>query len=617
MQSYHFWLRLCALGIALQYPLLADTLSPTALRLQAHVRYLASPELEGRAAGSEGNRKAAAYIAEHFRRNGLRELTPDYLQPFPLVTELRIGEGTRAEFQVTRERVDLPRELWRSYPVRWTPGKDFVPLSFSAEGTAQGTLAFVGFGISAPERNYDDYAGIDVRGKIVIILRGTPWDERLRSKLVREKLQEQRTTEPRYASLRYKVSTAEARGAVGVILVDPQGDSSNVLLPLSPEGMRSPASIPVIHAQRVEVAKLFPRERSLYTRELEILRTLSPQSFVLELVQGELRAQPQRVETSVPNVIGFLPGSSPQLAHEYLIIGAHFDHLGWGEFGSLARRSEPAIHPGADDNASGTALLLELVERFARAPTPRSLLFIAFNAEERGVVGSSFYVRNPILPLDSAVAMFNLDMVGRLRNQTLTVEGVGSSSRWRPVLDSLAPLFGLTLRLGESGFGPSDHTPFHARGLPVLFFFTGLHSDYHRPEDTWDKLNYSGMATLADFVEALIRTVAAQAQRPDFHRTQARFPTGGEGRRTVQLGIIPDYTDSPEGLRIQGVLEGSPAEKAGLRSEDIIVQIGSMRISSIYDLMQALQSYSPGDTATVEVLRNGTRQRFTVRFEHP
>lgn len=616
MQSYRFSGVLAVLGMATLWvtlPQQPPALSPTAQRLQDIVRFLTSPELEGRAAGSEGNRRAADFIAERFRQAGLQPFAGRYFQFFPLVTDLRIGAGTRAEFTLTLERVDLPRELWRSYTIRWTPGTDFVPVSFSANGKASGTLVFAGFGISAPERGYDDYAGISVQGKIVLILRGTPWDERLRSKLVREKLQEEKqAADPRYASLRYKVSTAEQRGAAAVILVDPQGDSSNVLLPLSPEMMSPQAGIPVIHARRTEAAKLFPRERSLHTRELEILRTLTPQSFELPLVQATIVVELETSQAEVPNVLGYVQGSDPGRAHEYLIVGAHFDHLGWGGLGSLSRDS--AIHPGADDNASGTAVLLELAERVARTPLPRSVLFIAFNAEERGLLGSAFYVRHPVLPLDSALAMVNLDMVGRLKESTLIVQGVGSSSLWRPLLDSLAPPYGLTLSTSESGFGPSDHSSFHARGLPVLFFFTGLHRDYHRPSDTWEKLNYEGMARVADFVEAVLRSVAQRPQRPDFRPTQAAMGSQGEGRLRVRLGIIPDYSDTPGGLRINGVTDNSAAQRAGLRAEDILTALGSYRIRSIYDLMEALQHFSPGDTTSVEYLRDGVPHRTTVIF---
>ncbi|MCS6966448.1 MAG: M28 family peptidase [Candidatus Kapabacteria bacterium] len=621
MQSYRFYVVLAlASSLALRgfTSQSTDALSLTAQRLQTHVRFLASPDLEGRAAGSKGNHRAAEYIAQQFQRAGLQPIASSYFQPFSMITDLQIGVATRAEFSVTVERIDLPREMWRSYTFRWIPGKDFVPLSFSANGTASGTLVFAGFGISAPERQYDDYEGVDVRGKLVLILRGTPWDERLRSKLVREKLrEEQQAADPRYASLRYKVSTAEARGAAAVIIVDPQGDSSNVLLPLSPETMSPQAAIPVIHAQRVEAVKLFPRERSLYTRELEILRTQKPHSFELPLVTGTIVVQLETSEAEVPNVLGYARGTDPQRAHEYIVVGAHFDHIGWGSFGSLAGSKAPTIHPGADDNASGTAVLLELAERVAQRPLPRSVLFIAFNAEERGAIGSSYYVRHPVLPMDSAIAMFNLDMVGRLKENTLTIQGVGSSSIWRLLLDSLAPEFGLRLSTTESGFGPSDHTPFHARGLPVLFFFTGLHSDYHRPTDTWDKLNYEGIVQITNLVEALLRAVAHRPGRPDFQRTQSLGEFRGDGRPRVRLGIIPDYSEHPSGLRINGVSSTSPAQRAGLQSDDVITALGTYRIRSIYDLMQALQQFAPGDTISVEFLRNGTPQKATIYFERP
>ena len=315
------------------------------------------------------------------------------------------------------------------------------------------------------------------------------------------------------------------------------------------------------------------------------------------------------------NVIGLLPGHDPVLRNETVIVGAHYDHLGLGGFGSLDPDSTGKVHNGADDNASGTAMLIEIAERLAAAPPARTVVFIAFSGEELGLLGSAYYVKQPVYPLATTLAMINLDMVGRLRQKRLIVYGSRSAKEFPKLLDSLNWYAGFDLRAQGDGYGPSDQSSFYAAGRPVLHFFTDLHEDYHRTTDDWQKINVEGFGQVATFVTGL---VTALANRPTpltlMPATTTPLPASsgppmpGYG---AYLGTVPDMTDSPGGVRLLGVRAGSPAEKAGLRGDDIITRIGDMSVSDLEAMTEALRSHHPGDTVSV-VVRRGA-QTTTLR----
>lgn len=330
------------------------------------------------------------------------------------------------------------------------------------------------------------------------------------------------------------------------------------------------------------------------------------------------------------NVVAMLPGRDPTLRGEYVVVGAHFDHLGRSTEGALDSDAKNAVRKGADDNASGTAAVLELARLFAAAPTRRSLVFVTFTGEELGLLGSEYYVEHSPLPLDSAVAMINFDMVGRLRDDKLIVYGVATARELPAILDSVnaanitaggsgsghgpwrAPLS--VTALGD-GFGPSDHSSFYARNIPVLHFFTDLHDDYHRASDVAGKINAPGEAHVVDLADGVIRAIADRPQRLTFVRTAAPRPaTAGQGS-DVYLGSIPDMSASDTtGLRLTGVRAGSPAEQAGLEAGDVVVEFGGRRVTNLYDYSDALYSHHPGDVVTVTVMRNGERKQFTVKL---
>jgi len=596
-------------------------------RLQATVRYLASEELQGRAPGSEGNEKAVQYIAETFRLNGLQMLDTSYMQRFPMLTAVRLGANNKALVkltvlaaaskdaskaaankkpamqstgQPTNQHAVQPSAFSKAAPSKtltWQLGKDYTPLAFSEDSAVYAPLAFVGYGISAKELGYDDYAGMDVRGKAVIVLRGIP-----------ERKPNPHSPFQKFASLRAKALTAREHGAAAVIVVNSSSESvggERDDLPQLRLDRTGNSGIMAVQATIAAVNQILPPGMTLGNLEGSITddtaRTTS-HSFTITNAMMTLSVDLEHRSTLVANVIGVVRGTDTALAGQHIIVGAHCDHLGMGEENSLYTGKEPRIHFGADDNASGTAGMLELAAMVARQPLRRSVVFIAFNGEESGLLGSQWYCKHPRLPLEQSAFMLNLDMIGRMQSNALSVHGTGTSSRWNALVDSLGKTFDLAISKSADGFGPSDHASFYANNVPVLFLFTGLHDDYHRPSDTWEKINIPGKERIVRFAESLLRSVDAQAAKPDYIKVQANQAQRAVGFR-VYVGTIPDYNDHPKGMRISGVREGSPAQKAGLKEGDVLVQMGETRIKNVYDYTYALANFKPGDKATVIVLR--------------
>jgi hypothetical protein len=311
------------------------------------------------------------------------------------------------------------------------------------------------------------------------------------------------------------------------------------------------------------------------------------------------------------NVIGVLPGRDPVLRNEAVIVGAHYDHLGLGGFGSLDPDSTGKVHNGADDNASGAAMLIQIAERLAALPPARTVVFIAFSGEELGLLGSAYYVKQPIYPLPTTLAMINLDMVGRLRQKRLIVYGSQTAKEFPALLDSLNWHAGLDLKAQGDGYGPSDQSSFYAAGKPVLHFFTDLHEDYHRTTDDWQKINVGGLEQVASFVTGVITALGNRPGPLTPVASTARMPSMGASSAPgygAYLGTVPDMTDNPGGVRLLGVRAGSPAEQAGLRGDDIITRIGDMNVPDLQAMTDALRSHHPGDTVEI-VVRRGDSTR--------
>lgn len=573
----------------------------TARELSAHVEYLSSDELEGRGSGTGENKLAAQYIADQFSSYGLQPKGDNggYFQNFQVLTGLIAGKKNRITVIVNGKQFNLTSE-------------DFIPLSFSADTSIVSSLVFVGYGISADSLQYNDYAGVDVNGKIALVLRYTPDYGKSDSKFYA------------YAPLYRKAFTARGKGAVGMILVTgPSDEEKPSLIPLRPERSLSSVGIPAASVKFTVVDSLLSLagvKKNLKALQQEIYDSKSPKSFGLPGLRVQMTTAVERIYSPTANVIGYLEGSDPLLKEEVVVVGAHFDHVGWGGPGSGSLRSDTiAVHNGADDNASGTAAMMEIAQALAadRHLLKRTHVFMGFSGEEMGLLGSAHYVKQPTIPLEKTVAMINLDMVGRLRDSNLTVEGVGSSPLWKPLLEKQNQEFNFKLKNGQGGFGSSDHASFYGKNIPVLFFFTGLHDDYHRPSDDWEKINYEGQKMVAQFALQVIKAFE-ESEKPVF--TRAQSTAGDTATRRgfrVTFGIVPDYSEGVGGLKISGTRAASPAEKAGLKGGDIITKMNGKEVKSIYDLTYLLENYKPGDEVEVVFTRDGKPNTAKVSFVAP
>ena len=366
------------------------------------------------------------------------------------------------------------------------------------------------------------------------------------------------------------------------------------------------------------------RARGMILRRSRIPCSLhcTQSAFPLPTFELELTTGLTKVTERTANVLGVLEGRDPKLKDQVVVVGAHFDHLGWGGEGSGSMQPDTvAIHNGADDNASGTAGALEIAQRLGaeHEHLKRTVVFAFFSGEELGTLGSLYYVNNPPYPLDRTVAMLNMDMVGRMEGKSLTIGGSGTSPAWEPLLAALNADSALDLTLNPDGFGPSDHSSFYGREIPVLFFFTGTHADYHRPSDDWNTLNYKGSEQIVRAVYEVLTAVDTMAERPAYARVEVSAGGGQAGDRRafrVALGIVPDVAgEQTKGVKITGVRPGGAAERAGMKPGDVIVKMAGHNILNIYDYMGVLGDLKAGDMVEVELLRDGSRVTVTATMQ--
>lgn len=582
---------LCFSALLFTGPLSAAEISPQ--QYLSHIKYLASPEMRGRGDGTPQLEKASQYIEKQFRAFRLAPVGGSYLQEFPVTTNARIGPKNSFEF------VDEGKTH------RLKAGEQFTPFNFSSSGAISGTMVFAGYGITAKEYNYDDYAGIDAKGKIVLLLRHEPQEMDDKSVFAGKAL----TSHSEFAN---KAINAKLHGAIGVILINDAPNHPGDADTMQKFGRTSGPNQAGIYFVQVStgIAEPWLTEGGKNLKEIiaAIDRDLHPQSFALpETIHVALRVDVQRDVRKVHNVVAYLPGETP----EYIIVGAHYDHLGLGEQFSAAPSMAGTPHPGADDNASGTAGVIELARWFTAQPRQkRGILFLCFAAEEIGLLGSQYYADHPRLPLKDAAAMINMDMIGRIRDSKVYVGGAGTGSTFKPLLDEEARTHAFRFDFSEqAGYGSSDHTSFNAKQVPVLFFFSGLHGDYHKPTDTWDKIDAASASKLLDVVGDLTSRLASGAGRPQFVRVADPRPpglaSGGGPGYGPDFGSIPDFAEIPNGVRFSDVRDGSPAAKAGLRAGDILIEFDGKPIQNLYDFTYALRAKKPGDLVLVKVLRSG------------
>jgi hypothetical protein len=600
---------------------------PVLARMQKDVFFLASPDCEGRGIDTKGIERAADYIVESFRKSGLKPAMKDgtYFQPFYVTMSTKVGTPT--SFALTGPNgTKIEPKL----------GTEYGPLGFTPTSQAAGELVFAGFGISAPELKYDDYEGLDVEGKIVVIFRRTPRygtkdDKRFDTNAPAGE-------DSPYAFFEAKIEQAAKRKAAGLIVVnDTTGAAKTDSIPqfsLHATGT-TPAKFPVLFMKRATFDEILAAGKWKSVKELEdaINDNLKPQSFDLKGWKASAQVTVERKEQKCKNIVGVLEGAGP-LKDETVVIGAHYDHVGYGLWGSAG--GAPArgkIHYGADDNASGTTGLMELARRYGAQKNRqgRRLVFIAFSAEEHGLDGSRHYCKEPLFPLELTAAMINMDMIGRTKpvptdwlglfdkKDRLLVYGTGTGEGFDKLVDAATKKIGLKVTKLAAGTGPSDHDSFYRKGIPVMFLYTGTHPEYHKPTDVPEKIDVPGMKKMTDFTELLLNDLLARETKPKYVvvRDPWADPTDPHpsGPRGPRLGIAPDYSYESGGLRVEAVSPGGVAEKAGLKDGDIIVEVAGKPVTNITSYMTAMSGQKLGTTIDVVVERKGKKLTLKAKLE--
>ena len=563
----------------------------TAEEFRARVRYLASPELNGRMSVEPGAWAASAYVATELHRLGLAPAGTDgtYFQPFTIDLP-RLAPGNTLE--VGGDRAS------RSFEVE----RDWNPMAMSPSTTAAGELVFAGFGVVDAQRGYDDYAGLDVTDKVVLVIRREPAREGGFSE---------------HATFRAKLARASERGAAALLIVNDRATGTperDPLLHWSETVGVTPGSalLPVAFVSKATAdALLAPLGRGIAALQAEVEGggTARPASRRVPGTTVRLRTAFERSKAkNARNVAALLEGRDPARRDEIVVVGAHHDHVGLGWFGSAGGpTAQGRMHPGADDNASGTAALLEIAEALAVAPPRRSVLFLSFSGEELGLLGSEYYVEHPTLPLARTVTMVNLDMVGRYDPaRKLEIGGVGTGAGLQALVEAANAPYGLALAWDPQGVAPSDNTSFFRKRIPVLFFFTGLHPEYHTPRDTWETVNAEDGAKVASLALDVVRVLGDRDDRVAY-----TDPPKVERARAA-LGLVPARGSDVGGVVVAEVTEGGPAAKAGIRAADTITAIGLVVVKDLRDLAKALAARKPGDSVVVKVLRDGAEVTVTV-----
>jgi len=575
-----------------------------ASKTRAHVTTLSADRFEGRLVGSNGERLAGEYIAGELRRIGARPLPghTDFLLPFEFTAGTRDGGSTIA----------LTSTAPSGSPA-FSPGpRDAQALSFSDNGDVTGAVVFAGYGIVVPEAQnfgYDSYATLDVKDKIVLVLRYFPEDADVKTKGILA----------RYADLRYKAMAARQRGAKAMLVVaGPASPNAGEIIPMSFDTALSGSGIVAASISGAAADAIFRTlndpGKTLAAAQ-KALDTANPHAAGFDIPGAQLTVHTAvvREKRTGHNVAAYLPATVPVTGVQkpWVALGAHYDHLGRGENGnSLADKADAGqIHHGADDNASGTAAVLAAGEVLASQPRRRNILLELWSGEELGLIGSTAYVNAPPVPLDQLAAYINFDMVGRMQDNKLTVQATGTSPGWARLIEQANIGAGFDLLIQTDPYQPTDVASFNQAGVPCLNMFTGTHTDYHRPSDTADKIDYEDLDRVVDFAAAIVRRIEDAPQAPEYTKVEQSADTGG-GRAGVRLftGTIPDYSTEVKGLLLSGVIGGGPAEQAGLQKGDVIVEIAGQTIANIYDYTYALEVLKIGEPAKVVYLRSGERK---------
>ncbi|MCY1719297.1 M28 family peptidase [Prolixibacteraceae bacterium Z1-6] len=547
-----------------------------------NIEYLASDSLRGRKPGEPGDFLAAEFIRSKFETAGLELLYEDGFQYFNLVASAELCEGNMLTF----EEQEFAAET------------DFLPYAFSANTTVEAEVIFAGYGLDVDKDTlkWNDFEGIDVQGRWIMVLQGDPDLDNPNSPFLE------------FSSERAKGLTASDKNAAGLILVaGPKFSEKDELSSLFYDKNSSRFSIPVLQVTRAVANKILAEsQKTIADLENTMLEkqagiNLETKSSVRVSVNVQLK------ETTTQNVVAMVPGTDPNLKNEYLVLGGHYDHLGMGGPGSGSRAIDTmAVHNGADDNASGVTTVIQLAEKIAvDKNNKRSIIFVAFGAEEMGLLGSKAFTAKPPVECEKMVAMFNFDMVGRLdkKSKALSIGGTQTAKESEQLLNDLNS--GFDLAFSGEGVGPSDHASFYLQNIPVFFISTGAHSDYHTPQDDSEFINFEGVKKVADYAYSLVENIANRDSALTFQEAGDKFQRNRGGRFKVTLGVMPDFAGiEKRGMRVDGVTKGKPAYKGGMKKGDIITAIEGKKVGNIYEYMNRLKTLEAGQTITVDVLRD-------------
>jgi hypothetical protein len=587
MIRYSIYFLMAVLFLAGLAPLHAQTKAEiTVDDLKQHIYFLASDSLKGRQPGTPEGDIAAAYIRDQFLSYGLLPMGNNGLQPFNVTVSVEPGESNMLQIEEVTGVFDV----------------DFQLMPFTSNGTLEAEVVFAGFGmeIDLDSLKWNDYENLDVKGKWVMVLRGDPEPDNEESLFAS------------FVGTRDKALTAKDHEAAGIIFVSgPQFGDQDELMPPTFNRVTADAGLLAVNVKRSVANKLLEKfNTTVNMLEDSIRKTMKPVAMPLG-VTLTATTDLNKVEVVTNNVVAVLPGTDPVLKDEYILIGAHYDHLGMGGMGSGSRMPDSiAVHNGADDNASGVAAVLELAQSLAsgKEQLKRSVIFMAFGAEEMGLLGSQFFASNPTIGLKQVKLMLNFDMIGRLdaEKPNLMIGGTGTAVETEDLLKSWEASSTMGFTHSPEGYGASDHASFYGAGVPVLFFFTGAHQDYHTPLDDADLINYEGEKMILDFVEPIVVALINQPVALTYQETAAPVQEGRNSRSLkVKLGIMPDFTSTENnGLGIGGVTPGGPASAAGLKKGDRITALDGLEVTNIYDYMSRLKKLKPGQRITVDIVRD-------------
>ncbi|MCF6366077.1 MAG: M20/M25/M40 family metallo-hydrolase [Bacteroidales bacterium] len=581
------------LSIFLSLNIIGFTQSITGKEIKKHIEYLASDELGGRKPGTKGDELAAEYIKNEFKKNGLSLAGDNGYQYFNITTGIKHNSNNH---------LYINKFSAKSL-------EDNIPLPFSGNGTVSSKAVFVGYGfdINTDSIKWNDYKDVDVKGKWVLVLRGDPEMSNRNSFYIP------------YSSDLSKVMTAVKKGAAGVLLVSGETfDKEDKLAELKYGRGNAQVKIPVIQIKRQLADKVLDNGKSIIDYENILIKERKHNSFITK-TKIKATVDIEYVKTQTHNVLAILPGSNKTLSQEFIVVGAHYDHLGLGGKNSGSRMPDTvAVHNGADDNASGISSLLEIAEKFndEKIKPERSILFIAFGAEEMGLLGSSYFVNNPPVNLSKVYTMVNLDMLGRLNaEKNVTIAGTGTAKEFNEFLNKYKNETNLKLSYSPGGSGASDHSSFYRMNIPVLFFNTGAHEDYHTPFDDTEKINITGQEAVTKLIFNIIKDLSGRKEKLTF--TETEMPQSRKSSRglKVTLGIMPGFGDtSNKGLRVDGVTKGGPAETGGLKRGDVITALNGEKIANIYEYMEVLGKLEKGQRVMVDIIRNEKKQVLAVQL---